>query len=217
MHERFRLREEDFFNRSRFNELSIHRNRLPHRDIPGIIQFITFRLADSIPSDILEFFDNHKKSLIDRYGDTSRWSRDTWNEYYRLRESTEKFLDKGYGGCQLAEGVLRQMLSDLLFQYDDDLYDLFAFVIMPNHVHILIRQWRDVDYIMQLIKGMSSTAIGEVSAGFEWQREYWDTMLRSQESFQQKLRYINRNPAHLPPGTFTLYQNPHIILPRRTP
>ena len=79
-----------------------------------------------------------------------------------------------------------------------------AVVVMPDHVHLLLTPLRDssgVPYslveILQGIKGASAHSVNQMlqRSGPVWQEESFDHVLRSNESFEEKLEYIRQNPV----------------------
>jgi len=83
-------------------------------------------------------------------------------------------------------------------------YDLHAAVVMPDHVHVLLTPLRDekdwpysLPVILKLIKGTSARSVNKLlgSSGPVWQEESFDHVLRSQESFDEKLEYLRQNPV----------------------
>jgi REP-associated tyrosine transposase len=81
---------------------------------------------------------------------------------------------------------------------------LHAAVVMPEHVHLLLTPLRDADGwpyelpgILRLIKGASAHSVNRLlqQAGPVWQEESFDHVLRSNESFDEKLEYIRQNPV----------------------
>jgi REP element-mobilizing transposase RayT len=81
--------------------------------------------------------------------------------------------------------------------------DLYAGVIMPTHVHLLFMPLRDADgwpytlaHIMKLVKGRSAWEINKALQrhGRVWQDEFFDHILRSDESREAKIQYILQNP-----------------------
>jgi putative transposase len=79
-----------------------------------------------------------------------------------------------------------------------------AWVIMPNHVHLMFTPLAPLEKLMQSWKGISARKIG---LGSIWQKNYRDTMIRGAGHFANAVRYIRRNPAKLKQGTFTLWQS----------
>ena len=83
-------------------------------------------------------------------------------------------------------------------------YDLHAAVVMPDHVHLLLTPLRDEKgwpysrpIILKTLKGMSARSVNKLegSSGPIWQEESFDHVLRSQESFEEKLEYLRQNPV----------------------
>ena len=70
---------------------------------------------------------------------------------------------------------------------------LYAYVVMPNHVHILIKPVTcGISKTMQLIKGRSSRQINE---GNFWQKGFFDFGVLTKEKFREKFNYIHFNPV----------------------
>jgi putative transposase len=83
-------------------------------------------------------------------------------------------------------------------------YQLHAAVVMPDHVHLLLTPLRDekgwpagLPAILKLLKGTSARSVNKLSGccGPVWLEESFDHVLRSQESFAEKLEYIRQNPV----------------------
>jgi REP element-mobilizing transposase RayT len=83
-------------------------------------------------------------------------------------------------------------------------YQLHAAVVMPEHVHLLLTPLRDeqgwphgLPAILKLIKGCSARTVNKLGSGSGpvWQEESFDHVLRSNESFAEKLEYIRQNPV----------------------
>jgi REP element-mobilizing transposase RayT len=79
-----------------------------------------------------------------------------------------------------------------------------AAVVMPDHVHLLLTPLRDqagnlrsLVEILQGIKGASAHSVNRAlrRSGPVWQEESFDHVLRSEESFEQKVEYIRQNPV----------------------
>ena len=163
-----------------------HRH-LPHIDIRGVMQFITWRCADSLPLGDLERICMETESLPDLERTKERASR------------IEKVLDLGYGKCPLAPNRHGAILRDIMLDLDGDLMDLHDWIIMPNHVHILmtVRPGHTLSETMQRIKGASARAINQQmgTAGSLWQQESFDRFMRDDEQASRVAYYIRYNPV----------------------
>jgi putative transposase len=78
-------------------------------------------------------------------------------------------------------------------------FDVLNFVVMPNHVHLLLRlpQGMELEKAMQLIKGgFSFRAKRELGFNGEvWQRGFSDLLVANEESLHSHVRYIEENPV----------------------
>lgn len=173
---------------------------LPHRNKAGLIQAITFRLADSLPQNILKEIEAEIKLL----------SAD--KKEIEKRKKYEYWLDQGLGSCALANREMAQVVQEALQHHDGDKYDLLAWSIMPNHVHVLIKTTGDLVRIVQSWKSFTGKwalqnnkkyNLGiDTNAKQFWMTEYWDRFIRDEEHFNNTVRYILDNPvkANLPEG-----------------
>jgi putative transposase len=78
------------------------------------------------------------------------------------------------------------------------LYDLRAFVVMGNHVHVLFRPRQDSSRVLQWIKGTTARDANQVLARTGkpfWQRESYDHWVRDQRQMESIVAYIENNPV----------------------
>jgi HsdR family type I site-specific deoxyribonuclease len=170
-----------------------HKGNLPHRNKEGLIQSITFRLADSLPQSVLAELEEQLNHLSEEKRDVER------------RKKYEYWLDKGLGCCALANREMAQVVQEAFLHHDGDKYDLLAWSIMPNHVHVLIKAKSDLPKIIQSWKSFTGKwalannkkfNLGIDSNAKEfWMPEYWDRFIRDEEHFNNVVRYILNNPS----------------------
>ena len=118
-----------------------YRNRLPHIAPIGATFFVTFRLADSLPQTVVaelkREYDRIKAKL--RKEKPPGWKELLLQERKRFFGKYDYQLDQlKYGECYLQRKEVAQIMVDRLQEFNGKFYDLLAFCIMPNHVHILI-------------------------------------------------------------------------------
>jgi hypothetical protein len=101
------------------------RGYLRHFDSEGSVQFVTFGLSDSVPQSVLDKWRQELES--DEIADID------------FRKRVEMYLDQGYGSCCLKDYGVASVVRDTLFKFDKVKYDLIAWVIMPNHAHVLFK------------------------------------------------------------------------------
>lgn len=175
-----------------------HHGKLPHRNRKNLIQFITFRLQDSIPNEALKSIEDEIKNFTGTKKEIEK------------QKNYEKWLDKGLGSCALNNPVMAKVVFNALHYHDGERYDLFAWSIMPNHVHILVRTENDLSKIVQSWKSFTgrwamsnnkkyNLRIDDNAKKF-WMPEYWDTFMRNRAHFDNTVKYILDNPkkARLP-------------------
>jgi len=177
------------------------RGYLPHFHGDNAIQAITYRLADSLPSHVLEDLKRELENLPAEHRDRRR------------RERIDAYLDAGHGSCVLARPECAQIVIDNWQHFDGQRYRLLAWVVMPNHVHVLIKTipaW-PLDSILHSWKSYTSKRIlalleGDRPAGRRrsrageppallWQREYWDRCVRDERHYAAVVDYIHHNPV----------------------
>jgi REP element-mobilizing transposase RayT len=99
----------------------------------------------------------------------------------------------------LREPAIADIVECALLHGVGDRYELFAWVIMPNHVHVLIRQ-PDGGRLSDIIHGWKPWTAKEVNrhrdgSGTIWQREYFDRYMRNERQFAATVFYIEENPV----------------------
>jgi putative transposase len=176
------------------------RGYLPHCDLPGLVQFVTFRLADSLPAS----------------------RRGEWEHLLAIEDAREKrtkleaYLDRGVGDCQLRDPRFAGLAEEAFLHRHMQTYELLAWCVMPNHVHVLMHVWQTP--LWKLIKSWKvhvalgarrlsaerripirrvdspSASTPNWSSALRWQREYWDTFMRDEEQERIAVRYIESNP-----------------------
>jgi REP element-mobilizing transposase RayT len=158
------------------------RGYLPHRGKPGLVQFVTFRLADAFPAELRSEWEALLKVEDNRS---------------RLRQ-LEKYLDKGRGDCHLKRPEVARLVEGALRFFHGTRYDLQAWVVMPNHVHVLFTQ-RDglLGRVVGSWKSYTAKKANKMlqRTGQFWDEDYWDTYMRDETHAERTCRYIESNPV----------------------
>ena len=162
-----------------------NRGYLPHYDAGDVTQFITFRLGDSLPQEVLNELEHLRHE-----GTEGMIERQNRLEYY---------LDQGSGSCILREPECATIVQNALKFLDGTRYELIARVVMPNHVHFLARfsQGQPLWKAMHSLKSFTSNELGKLHSDVRpiWQEESFDRFIRSEEHFSHVIRYIHENPV----------------------
>jgi len=159
------------------------RGYLPHLDQPGLIQSITYRLADAMPATRRAEWE----AILQLIDDSTR------------RTQLERYLDAGHGSCLLRDERVAQIVEENLLHFDAERYRLIDWVVMPNHVHVLIEPYAGVTLseIVHSWKSYTAKAINKLlgRTGELWQPEYFDRYIRDDAHLSAARQYIQENPV----------------------
>jgi putative transposase len=158
------------------------RGYLPHYDVPNVTQLVTLNLADAFP--------------VKRHTE--------WEVYLRLpdkseaRRRLETWLDHGMGDCWLRQSKVAAVVEAELLSRHHKEYELRAWIIMPNHCHIVVDVWeKPLSRLIKKWKGSTATAANRLlgRSGHFWQEDYWDTLIKGEKHLLQAIRYVENNPT----------------------
>ncbi len=170
------------------------RGYLPHLDAAGLLQSITFRLADSLPQEKL-------KQLEEELAAKPKEVRSVQH-----RKRIEEWLDAGMGCCALGHPEVAAYVENALLHFDGERYALLAWCIMPNHVHVLIEPLASTP-LASIVQGWKAYTgrwaldqnefldLRIPSMKHFWMRDYWDRYVRDDAHRGEVIRYIHENPV----------------------
>jgi putative transposase len=168
------------------------RGYLPHFHREGVIQFITIRLADSLPRHVQNILDAElavlKSSGLDPDG-----------VGYQRCKRIETLLDAGYGSCSLRAMRVAEIVLHALRILEAEGNEIVRWVIMPNHIHLLIRvrSGASLQSVMRSFKGRTGKEANKIlgTSGRFWFPEFFDRYIRDGEHLRRVIRYIDQNPV----------------------
>ncbi len=134
------------------------------------------------------------------------------------RRRVEEWIDAGHGSCVLREPGIAAMVQESFLTFDSKRYRLLAWVVMPNHVHVLFQPmagWTVAKIVASWKKftarkicdawresgegpvehGLSGRQSGDWRSQGVWHREYWDRYIRDERHFLRAIEYIHLNPV----------------------
>jgi REP element-mobilizing transposase RayT len=152
------------------------RKRLHHYSRINTYQFITFRTKDSV--------DDYLLRLKDKSNCTESQKQLAIDEY----------LDGSHKGNLLNDKVI-SLIHDYVKSLEPNYIKLICISIMPNHIHLLIQQNKELKSIMQILKGGLSFKINSKlnRKGALWDSNYFDKVIRSEKHFRLTYNYIKNN------------------------
>lgn len=199
----------------RKQELVTRRN-LPHWYVPGAAHFVTYRLAGSLPRTVVEELQHRRKLLLSRLSRGESRCIERLRIHKQLFSAYDEYLDQHRDREWLADPRVGKIVRDNLGHHDGRLYQLLAYCIMPNHVHLLILpagspmvpdeefavgevadHASPLSRIMHSLKSYTATHANRVLArtGPFWQRESYDHWVRDEEELERIVLYIRGNPV----------------------
>jgi REP element-mobilizing transposase RayT len=189
------------------------RGYLPHCDKPGLVQFVTFRLWDSMPAarkgEWEHLLNIAERSNASRSGgrigarsiapldETSRdKARQLASREQRIK--LEDYLDRSCGECFLRDPRIATLMEKTMRFHHGSRFEMLAWVVMPNHVHALIKVGdTPLSKIIQNWKSIVAVKSNKLlgRTGDFWQLDYWDTFMRDEAQKIKAVRYIENNPV----------------------
>jgi len=169
--------------------LTFYRRNLPHWHPENRSIFLTWRLYNSLPASLVE------------QARTARSVCATKIPPGRRFQILDTVLDKASTGpLWLRNPLVATHIVETLHKGESALhqYSLHSFVVMPNHVHILISPKIPLSRITNGIKGVTSRRAKSILALQQkhfWQDESFDHWVRSPEQFDTIRAYIENNPV----------------------
>ena len=116
-----------------------------------------------------------------------------------LYKRVEKYLDKGYGRCYLQNRSVAEMVQNSLLHFDRNRYKLISWVIMPNHIHLLLKPKKNhaLSDIVHSIKSFTAQKANKIlnRKGKFWQEDYFDRYIRDYDHYMSAIKYIEQNPV----------------------
>jgi REP element-mobilizing transposase RayT len=180
-----------------------HGSRLPHWQQGDALQFVTFRQKDALPQSKLVLWRSEKAMWLSKH--PKPWTPKQTSEYSEVfTERIEEWLDAGMGSCLFNHAENREALKIVIMKAAPANAELHAWVIMPNHAHVLFRPLRPLP---ELIKAWKRASAQKVGKGSIWQRNYRDTLIRNSTHYARVVRYIRKNPVSLAPNSYSLWES----------
>ena len=186
------------------------RGYLPHVKCEGVSYFVTFRLADSLPKEVLMKFQAEHAERLRRLhillearkkNPSMPLPLDTEEiidrDYYR---QVERYLDKGMGACYLNRPEITELVANAIRHFEGERYRLLEWVVMPNHAHVVLCPMPN-ELLGEIVKswkgftGRKANALLNRAGQPFWQREAFDHWIRDDAEKARICRYVRNNPV----------------------
>lgn len=195
--------------------MNFYQRNLPHWQPKGAEYFITFRLAGSLPKNLVKELVQARKELLSRAKkidvNSEGFPKQELLIQQKIFQKYESQLDKGATGpTWLSNESVAKIVKEALHYRDQTQYDLYAYCLMSNHVHLVFKLLatddRPADTLLSgypvtnLLKKLKSyTAVNankelERSGRF-WHRESYDRVIRDSDELERAIAYTLNNPV----------------------
>jgi len=185
------------------DELKIRQGAyLPHWTKNTAIYAVNFRLADSLPREVLQAWIADRQAVVAnaRQQDRALTAQESRELDKLYSDRVEAFLDSGVGECWFRNEAVAKLAGDTLAYFDGERYQLLAWSIMPNHVHAVIQPLPGFE-LATLLHSWKSHIAREANkllgrTGEFWQAEYYDHLIRDEADLSHAVEYAWGNPDH---------------------
>ena len=163
------------------------RGYMPHIETGEIPQLISYHVAGSLP-----------KSVVNGWNEQLQYENDQ-EKRFKIRLRIERYLDEGHNHLFLTNSEIGSLVENAFGYFDGQQYRLHAWVVMPNHVHVLITilPGYQLSRIVGSWKSFTAHEIKKIVSieGSVWQIEYWDRFIRNERHYQNAISYVHTNPV----------------------
>ncbi len=161
---------------------------------------MTWNLKGAMPKSAIEELANKRRELefqADRPGETIAQRRIRENKI--IFAAANQFLDRAVDGpMHLKDESAAKIVEDAVIFGASERYDLFAWCVMSNHVHVLLLPRWKLSRVTQGLKGYTAHEINvlqNAQGRVFWQDESYDHWARDDEEMQRIIAYIENNPV----------------------
>lgn len=185
--------------------MDYYKRKLPHWQPKGAVFFITIRLSGTLPKQaILQL--KEKQRLFKMQNKNLKLATNRKHRFEeKIFEIYDQLLDnESNGPTWLSNEKVAEIVVESLHYYNRCYYELYAYTVMSNHVHIVFRHLEknyDVDLpvtsILKNIKSYTGKKANQLlhRKGKFWQNESFDRVIRNENELENKIRYTLYNPV----------------------
>lgn len=172
------------------------RSQLPHWEVRGAWHFVTIRCDGSLPKAAQERI-REIRATLDTIEPNSTDFEQLQRQYFL---TAEKYLDTGCGFAPFSDSSLCEIAIQAFRKSTDEGWEFGDNVIMPNHVHLLMRKVSvsgfSLKKALERLKGRSARQVNQAMKrqGRLWQEDWFDRWMRDEAERQKTIRYIRNNP-----------------------
>jgi REP element-mobilizing transposase RayT len=188
-----------------------YRRHLPHYQPEEATFHLVFRLAGSLPIQVIEElrierqrFERQTRSLKGKAEQQKQRDQFRFVDFRRF----DALLDGSKTGPKwLGERTVASIVKEAIHHRDGRAFDLLAYCIMPNHVHMVAAVGRNViptykhpplyralQSLKRYTARQCNLALGR--QGSFWQDESYDHVVREDSELERTISYVLENPVN---------------------
>jgi len=182
---------------------------LPHWRMECGTYAVTFRQADSLPTAALNRYRDSRDAILEKIRILQELdsSRSQISQLTKLRDELSQLqtaiidpaLNQGHGSCLFNDKENAELLQNALQHFEGKRYDLLAWCVMPNHVHVVLktRPGESLEKILHSWKSFTAHEINKRNgtSGTIWQKESYDHLIRDGDDLRNQVEYVLDNPV----------------------
>jgi|SRR5687768_3343582 len=176
-----------------------YKRRLPHIQIAGATYFITFRLVNSLPIEVLNQLAEETRNIKKLPEDQKESAHHAWFAKF------DDYLDKALrGNLNLKNEQIANIVAESIQFRDGKTYDLVSYCIMPNHVHLVctpLEKSSELYFgLAEILHSLKRHTAREANKIFQtngpfWQHESYDHFIRNDAELERIIKYVLHNPV----------------------
>jgi REP element-mobilizing transposase RayT len=184
-----------------------YRRNLPHFQQNGATYFITTRLSESLPKDVIIKLskDNIEKISAIKLSNKNDSEKELLidEQHRRYFGLFDKYLENNLNGNHwLKNDDIAKMIVDAIHFRDGKQYDLICYTIMSNHIHLVftvLNEDINLYTILQRLKQFTATQANKIlnKTGSFWQEESYDRVVRNESELTRIISYVLNNPVKI--------------------
>ncbi len=183
-----------------------YRRNLPHWQPFGAEYFVTIRLDNTLPKAVVKQLANEQKIINDPELNAFDLTQQEKIKRRKIFKKYEALLDSTYyGPTWLAKPKVAEVVKEALLYRDKNEVDLYAFCIMANHMHIILKLLEDYEteneFPLTQILGRFKSYTGFKAnqklnrSGSFWHEESYDHVIRDNNELENSIKYVLNNPV----------------------
>jgi len=194
--------------------MEYYKRKLPHWQISGAEYFVTFRLPNSLPVHLIKELQSSQRKQLKMLSHHKDENLDFQKRKLQSKifKKYEELLDnETIGPTWLKDLDIAEIIKESLHFRDGKEYDLYAYCIMSNHVHVIFRHLekensknsnKKLSPITRILKNLKSFTGLQANrklkrTGAFWQEENYDHLIRNNSELENMIRYTLNNPVKI--------------------